>query len=79
MVTYPKYQRGSEIGDNNLDTAVGVQRNPYLGYFCGDQNMGRGKLADQLLPTQTYYSKIQDWTLPKLEQPSWIGVCGRSL
>ena len=39
------------------DTAVGVRRNPYLGCFCGDQSMGRGKPADPLLPTQTYCSK----------------------
>ena len=58
MVTYPKYQTGSEIGDNILDTAVGVQRNPYQGYFCGNQNMGKGKLADQLLPTQTYTTSL---------------------
>ena len=62
MGACPKYQKRSEIGGYALqDTAVGARRNPYLGYFCGDQSMGRGKLADRLLPTQTYYSKIQDW------------------
>ena len=63
--TYPKYQKRLEIGDNIVqDTAVGVQRNPYLGYPCADQNIGRRKLAHQLLPTQIHYSKIQDWTHP---------------
>ena len=57
----PKYQKISQIGGYALqDTAVGLRRNPYLGYFCGDQSMGRGKPADPLLPTQTYYSKTHD-------------------
>ena len=57
----PKVSERSEIGGYPLqDTAVGVRRSPYLGCFCGDQSMGRGKPADPLLPTQTYYSKTQD-------------------
>ena len=40
-----------------------VRRNPYLGCFCGDQSMGRGKPADPLLPTQTYCSKTQGLAL----------------
>ena len=61
MGAYPKFQKRSEIGGYALqDTAVGIRRNPYLGCFCGDQSMGRGKPADPLLPTQTYCSKTQD-------------------
>ena len=49
---------------------------PYQGYFCGNQNMGRGKLADRLSPSQTYFSKTQDWNHQKSEQPCWTEMCG---
>ena len=40
--------------------------------------MGRGRLADRLSPSQTYFSKTQDWKRKKSEQPYWTGMCGGS-
>ena len=59
-----------------LDTAVGVQRIPYQGYFCGNPNTGRGRLADRLSPSQTYFTKTKDWKHQKSVQPCWTGMCG---
>ena len=59
MGTYPKYQKGSEIGDNILDTAVGELRNPNLDYFCGDQNISKRKAGR---PTITYTDILQQDT-----------------
>ena len=43
MGANPKYLKRCEIEDFTLqDTAVEVGRSPYLGYFCGNQSMGRG-------------------------------------
>ena len=75
MGAYPKYQTRQEIGDYALQDI----EEPISKLLRGELREATSyfvKLVDWRLPTQTYFSKIQDWKHQKWKQPWWTGVCG---